>query len=53
MNDDALLAKLVEWEAKYRALEIRLAELERLLDRYRQLTHALETGAPPPPPRVN
>jgi hypothetical protein len=50
MSDDPVLAKLREWEAKYRALEIRLNELEQLLERYRAIRVALETGVPPPPP---
>jgi hypothetical protein len=54
MSDDPVLEKLLEWEAKYRALEMRLNELERLFDRYRELTVAIEPGVPPPPsPRVN
>jgi len=48
------LHKLVEWQAKFQLMEARLDELERLLDRYRALTLAIETGVPPPSePRVN
>jgi len=54
MSNDAVLAKLLEWEAKYRELEVRLNGLEQLLERYRRLGVAIETGVPPPPaPRVN
>jgi hypothetical protein len=49
MSDDPVLEKLLEWEAKYRELEMRLDELERLLDRHRQLSRAIEAGVPPPP----
>jgi hypothetical protein len=54
MGDDPVLEKLVEWQAKFQLMEARLDELERLLDRYRALSRAIETGVPPPPaPRVN
>jgi hypothetical protein len=54
MSDDPVLEKLLEWEAKYRALEMRLNELEQLLERYRALGVTIQTGVPPPPgPRVN
>jgi len=47
-------ARLIEWQAKLQLMEARLDELERLLDRYRALTLAIEPSVPPPPAsRIN
>jgi len=55
MNDDPLLAKLIEMQQKLDAALARLDELEQVFKRYIELTNRIiGTGeAPSPPPRVN
>lgn len=53
-DDDPVLQKLNEINARLDAQFLRLEELERLLNRMIELRRAIETGVPPPPePRVN
>ena len=51
MSDpDPVLDRLIKMQQRLDAALLRIDELERLLQRYFELTRALQTGAPPPPP---
>src|SRR5262249_40486630 len=54
LSGDPVLSKLKEMNERLDLFLARLDELERIFQRYIELTRAIQTGVPPPPaPRVN
>jgi hypothetical protein len=53
MNDDPVLARLIEMQQRLDVALVRIDELEQLLKRYFEFVRTHEAPPPPPPPLVN